>query len=157
MKKFTITIAGLLAMGALVLQLRSPQPAKAQDNPTGCSTSTIKGNYGFTMLGFAGPVGGMVPVATGGRLTFDGGGNLTGSSTNSLNGTMSEPQTLSGGYTISPGCTGTAWFTPMGPGAGTVHVALVVLGNGRQIDSLETDTGTTVTGSANLIGEGQHN
>jgi hypothetical protein len=155
MKKFTVTFAGLLAMGMLVLQLESPQQAKAQDvGGTGCNMTSVTGNYGFLMTGWNNTSGTTLPVATSGRLSFGGNGNIRGTSTTSVSGTLSQPAAMTGTYTINTDCTGAATFTD--GGTSTVHIGLVVVNNGAQIFAIQTDGGSTVTGTAIRQGEGPH-
>lgn len=85
----------------------------AQPSPTpACSASTLNGVYTFNATGFvlsnnavSGAAGGV------GLLQFDGQGNLTANLSTATNGAAPSAGTLTGSYTISPGCTGTAALT----------------------------------------------
>jgi hypothetical protein len=150
MKKLTISFAGPLAIGMLFLQLASPQAANAQVNPdgTGCTVKSIAGPYGFLLSGWTNATGPTLPVATLGRLTFDGKGGITGTITYVLNGSAAAPETITGTYTMNPDCTGNATVTPANASSGD-HLSLVSMNQGVVINLLQTDMGTTVTGTAN--------
>jgi hypothetical protein len=138
-------------MCMLVLQ----QSAKAQDvGGSGCNMTSVTVNYGFLMTGWNNASGTTLPAATSGRLSFGGAGNITATSTTSVSGNLSQPATMSGIYTIDSGCTGSAAFT--NGGTSTVHVGLVVVNNGAQSFAIQTDAGSTVTGTAIRQGEGPH-
>jgi uncharacterized protein (TIGR03437 family) len=79
--------------------------------PPTCLTSTLSGNYAFSGNGFslaAGAITGVNDIS--GLLTFDGAGNITGSSAIATNGN-STSDTFSGHYTLNSACTGSATVT----------------------------------------------
>ena len=119
-------------------------PAGAQPRVGGilnCALASVSGSYGNAFSGFAGTV----PVATYGVITSDGNGSLTGSATESVGGAIASV-TLSGKYTITPGCTGTSILQDS---LGNVtHFAFTVNANGGSIEFVESDSGTTVSGVA---------
>jgi len=148
MRKITMSLfscAGLLAMGMLVLQLGSPQPAKAQ-YATGCSLSSITGRYGFALTGWVGAGTTQVPLATSGNLTADGAGKLTGNGISVEGGTIYQLGGLTGTYTVNADCTGTAAIIPKT--LPTVNVNLVIVAAGKQLVIIDTDNGSTITGTA---------
>lgn len=71
-----------------------------------CSNASIKGTYGILSTGLDGS---LQPASSLDQITVDGSGNLSGTSTKSLNGTI-VTYTISGTYSISSNCTGTAVF-----------------------------------------------
>jgi len=85
--------------------------------PTTCLISILSGNYVFSGNGFPLVSSGLTGVNDiAGLLTFDGNGNITGNWAIATNGT-STPDTFTGHYTISSGCTGSATVTdPSGVG-----------------------------------------
>jgi uncharacterized protein (TIGR03437 family) len=85
--------------------------------PPACLISTLSGNYAFSGNGFALASGAITAVNDiSGLLTFDGAGNLTGSWATATNG-ASTPDTVTGHYTLSGSCTGSATVTdPSGVG-----------------------------------------
>ncbi|HUE04008.1 MAG TPA: hypothetical protein VMR62_30935 [Bryobacteraceae bacterium] len=151
MKKLTISFAGPLAIGMLVLQLASPQAAKAQVTPagSGCTIKSIAGPYGFLLSGWTNATGPTLPVATLGRLAFNGKGDISGTITYVLNGSAAAPEAITGTYTVNPDCTGLATITPTNATSAD-HLSLVSMNQGALIDLIQTDMGTTVTGTANL-------
>ena len=72
-----------------------------------CTNASIKGVYGITSVGLNGSG---QPASSVDQITVDGNGNLTGSSTKSINGTI-VTFTFTGTYQISKNCTGSASFT----------------------------------------------
>lgn len=82
--------------------------------PNGCSASALSGVYAFTGTGFilsAGSVSG-VGNATG-LLQFDGQGNITVNLTQSQSGKAATPLTLTGSYSISSNCLGSATLSDL--------------------------------------------
>jgi uncharacterized protein (TIGR03437 family) len=92
--------------------------------PVSCLISTLSGNYVFSGNGFslaAGAITGVNDLS--GLLTFDGTGNVTGSWAIATNGT-STPDTITGHYTMSGTCIGSATVSdPSGAGF-TLNYAL---------------------------------
>jgi hypothetical protein len=102
----------------------------------------LTGNYGFMVNGTAGGS----PIATVGQISTNGNGSIAGAETSSLNGTISEGVELLGTYKINANCTGTAAITPAGQS--TLNFSLTIIEGGKQIQMVEADTGTTVSGTA---------
>src|SRR5208337_1646395 len=71
-----------------------------------CSNAIIKGTYGILSTGLDGS---LQPASSLDQITVDGNGNVSGTSTKSLDGTI-VTYTVSGTYSISSNCTGTAIF-----------------------------------------------
>ena len=80
--------------------------------PTGCSLATFSGVYTLTGTGYV-LNGAAVSGATSGSglLQFDGQGHVTANITTSLLGTPSTALTLTGTYTVSSSCLGSATLT----------------------------------------------
>ena len=112
---------------------------------TNCTNANITGTYGYTFSGWIFTSTGQFPFADSGSLAFDGKGGLTGSDTYSYDGQI-QPRTLTGTYTISTDCTGTATLSDnLGNSA---HLNLVVVDNGQSIQFAQSDSGTVISGSA---------
>ena len=110
-----------------------------------CTNANIAGSYGYTLSGWVFTSTTEYPFADAGSLTSDENGNLTGSSTYSLDGTV-QPRTLTGKYSVSSDCTGTATLSD---NLGNVtHLSLVVVGNGQSIQLVQSDSGTVISGNA---------
>jgi uncharacterized protein (TIGR03437 family) len=131
----TLAVASWLTLAA---------PAGAQPSVGGlsnCSLASLSGSYGYAISGFDGTT----PVANYGLFTSNGSGSLSGSATLSGGGVISAV-TVSGEYTLTPACTGTAVFqNSLGQVA---HLAITINSNGGAIEFVETDSGTTVSGEA---------
>jgi uncharacterized protein (TIGR03437 family) len=80
--------------------------------PTGCSTGTLDGEYVFNATGFTLATNSVSGNTNGaGLLQFDGQGNVTGNVSTFTVGAAPSAITLSGTYTISSNCTGSATLT----------------------------------------------
>jgi len=94
--------------------------------PTGCSATGLSGVYTFTSTGYVlsgGAVSG-VGNATG-LLQFDGQSNITVNITSSQSGKAATPLTLTGSYSISSNCLGSATLTDL-PKANTYVMGISV-------------------------------
>lgn len=77
--------------------------------PTGCSTSALDGAFVFEATGFATPKNSVAGALNAiGSLQFDGQGNLTANLATSATGQSSTPLNLTGTYTLSSNCLGSA-------------------------------------------------
>jgi hypothetical protein len=86
--------------------------ANGNTQPSGCSTSTLSGVYSFNATGFALSAGSVSGAEDGaGLFQFDGNGNLTANVTLSMLASASNPVTLTGSYSVSSNCLGTATLT----------------------------------------------
>ena len=113
-----------------------------------CSNTTIRGSFGFLITG----ANGNKLAAVVGLITADGKGGLTGSETISNVGVISSSVALTGTYSITTTCTGTATITPSGFPAAKYN--LTVVSAGKQIELVGTTTGTTEFGYALARGTG---
>jgi hypothetical protein len=132
-------------MGMLVVQLSSPQPVKAE-YATACSLSSITGTYGFVLTGWVGGTAALVPLATSGYLTANGAGKLTGDGTTVESGSIFPLGGLTGTYTVNANCTGTAAISSKA--LPTVNVNFVIVAARKQLVIIDTDNGSTITGTA---------
>jgi hypothetical protein len=101
-----------------------------------CTLATVSGSYAFATLGQqAGAY-----EATLFLMTSDGKGNLSGTGSESLSGTIESNVTATGTYTLTSGC----WFTAtIKDSLGNVRdLAGVVLQIGGRITGISTDEGT---------------
>lgn len=132
----------------VLLLLASGIPAEAQPRVGGlltCAPSTISGPYGHALSGFLVDSQRITPFADYGTLVADGNGSFSGTSTASTGGIIAT-RNISGKYSINTNCTGTATF---GDSLGNVlTLAFTVVDNGREIQFIQTDNGTVVSGKA---------
>ena len=134
MQRSTLILAALiLTTGAAIAQTSGP-----------CNNQLINGVYGFTLegtkLGGQGPVGPQVGVA---MTDFDGHGGLTQIDTVTINGIVVADFThtpATGSYTVNSDCTGT-FNLNFTDGRPPITVALVVVDNGNEIDTVVTSAG----------------
>jgi len=105
-----------------------------------CSNSILTGGYGFGALGTDASGN---SVAISGLLTADGNGNLKGTQTESVNGTISTNVPISGTYSIGSNCNGSMAITPKGGTKQNYNVT--VASQGGRFFTLETDTGSVLS------------
>ena len=145
MKRILSALLTLAAAATLVflptMSRHSIPPAHAE---SGCTDSTLTGNYGFTFNGFQIQHGTSrsVPFVGGGVVTFDGAGNASASFAASSNGTVSTNNTYAATYTVNSDCTASMTATP---GSGGDNFALVILGGGAEVLGVDTSTRETLT------------
>ena len=86
--------------------------ALAPAQSTGCAAATLNGVYAFNATGFTLNANSVSGAANGaGLLQFDGQGNLTANVSTTTVGATTSADTLTGSYTISSNCTGSAALT----------------------------------------------
>jgi hypothetical protein len=134
------TLFAKVALAAAALLLLLPSSAKAQDTGhSGCSNTTLHGDYGFTISGqiTGGPAPG--PVNGVALTTFDGHGGLIQTDFVVKNGAPAGPLDgfrtgESGTYSVNSNCTGTATihFPDVTPPQEIV-LMFVVVNHGRGI------------------------
>jgi hypothetical protein len=106
-----------------------------------CTNASLKGVWGSLD---AGSNGGQ-PEVTLNQISFDGSGNLSGSFTNSTDGTISAG-TLTGFYSVSKDCTG--FFTLNLPGGKIAHSNFALDDSKKGAQTIRTDNGLVKPGSA---------
>jgi hypothetical protein len=130
-----------LAVGLSLIPLTV---SEARDDD--CSNTTLTGAYGFKGNGSVVlPNGTKADVAVVGRTVFDGRGGLSGSDTNSFNGTITR-ETTTGTYHVNKDCTGSETFTSSS--GNKVNADFVIVENGRKAFFIETDPGVVLTVTA---------
>ncbi len=109
-----------------------------------CGNGSLSGVYGYVLTGAAAAVsGGSYFYSDTGQMAADGKGNLTSSSVSNVGGTFSNIS-ATGTYSITSQCEGTATITT--PSA-TSNYEFAIAQDGQVVLFLETDTGTTVSGT----------
>ena len=117
-----------------------------------CSTSILSGHsYGFSTDGFVGAgngngphVGGYVPFADAGQISFAADGSISGLDNASFGGVLMPGQPIVGTYAVNSDCTGTTIMTIAGTDS-SWH--FVVLQDAGQIIFVATPTGYVWAGS----------
>jgi hypothetical protein len=110
----------------------------------GAVTCGANGKKQTFAANLTGTINGTGPIAYVGQVILDGKGNVSGTLTLSLNGTIATAP-ITGTYTENANCTGTAQVTPSG--FSTANFNLVVVNVGKEILLIETDTNTTISGT----------
>jgi len=111
--------------------------ALAQGKAT-CTNAGMKNTFGFRGGGFSSS---LVPNAWAGQVKLDGLGGVTGSESASFGGTI-QSFSLTGSYSVSANCTGTATFNGGGNQANTYFV---IVNGGQSSMQIQTDAGTINT------------
>jgi len=116
-----------------------------------CSLANVAGRYGYTTSGtvVSPPVG---PFAAVGRVTFSSSRTLTGAQTTSIGGALFD-ETVSGTYSVNPGCTGAATVNVFHGTtlARTTTLNLVWDDNHNEIRAIFLTSGTVLTINARRI------
>jgi hypothetical protein len=107
-----------------------------------CTESSLFGPYAYAR---AGTVIDQGPAAANGVVTFNGQGKLAGTDTASVNGMITD-RFFQGEYAVTPDCTGTATF--FFSDREIVNIDLQIIAGAREVQFIQTDTGTVITGSA---------
>jgi len=98
----------LVVWGTAVDKHMTALPIVHAASPTGCSSETVAGNWGFTLSGTLILPTGPVPAAGIARGSFDAQGNVTPGATEARNvGGGFANETVTGSWTVNPDCTGT--------------------------------------------------
>jgi hypothetical protein len=137
-----VAVAAIIGLGATVPAGTLPKVHAQEVDLEGCSAATLHGRYGLTFSGYGtngavpAPITAFIPVAGVGLVTFDGNGNLSASETVSNGGSVF-PVNLPGNYTVNSDCTGSLTTA-------NAHLNLVIVRNGREILSVNTQQGRVV-------------
>lgn len=111
--------------------------ALAQGNAI-CTNAGIKNTFGFRGGGFDSA---LAPYAWAGQVKLNGLGGVSGTESASFGGTI-QTFTLTGTYSVSSNCTGTAAF---GGSANQSNTYFVIVNGGQSIMQIVTDTNTIAT------------
>lgn len=141
-REIGIRVCALVFASAVI----SPAYADSERTPA-CSNATLHGEFGFTArgttftaLGLPSPLTGA--FASSGTAQFDGNGHFTLTANSSFNGFVQGPATVTGTYKVNPDCS----YTSEASNGATFRA--VIVGNGREILILQTNSGTAITGIA---------
>jgi hypothetical protein len=134
--------------GFFALHLFAEGFAVKQGSPK-CTKGGLQGNYGFEMTGAFLPAPSATAVAVIGDLKLlvdrSGEGVIGGHVSVSEDGTFLLEEPVSGSYTVATDCTGTLTVTPKGSSA--LNFSFMMVGGGKEMLAIETDTGTVVSGT----------
>ena len=139
-----------LSLAALLGTLLLCAPAVFADEQ--CSLRSIAGDYGYSVTGVRNPFG---PAASVGILHLDRQGNLTGSQTLSINGTIVQGEVLTGTLTVNADCTSSSIITVSNtPFPRVSHLDTIWVKSGTGFRSIFTDAGTVLTVEGDRIHHG---
>ena len=110
--------------------------------PAACSNGSLTGRYGFAINGTANGN----PITAMGQIATNGNGTLAGNETISENGTLGNLLEVLGTYAIKSNCTGS--MTIQAAGRSKQNFKVTVISGGKQIVMVQTDSGTTESGTA---------
>ena len=119
-------------------------------SPLACSPKTIQGTYAISTTGSIVAFGPLGAVADVGRITFDGNGGASQTTTVSLNGLIIPARSSIGGsFTVDSDCTGEVSLTLPGPAGPIISTSrLVVVDSGNQLLLVNTGVGRVLAGAA---------
>jgi hypothetical protein len=117
-----------------------------------CSLRSIAGDFGYTVTGTRLPIG---PAASVGRIHFDRQGNLDGTQTLSIGGTIVQGEVLTGTFDVSPDCSGSATIVVSNtPFPRTAHLDVVWVNSSTQFRAIFADAGLILTVDGQRIHHG---
>jgi hypothetical protein len=118
-----------------------PKTQAGENENKECSTSSLRGSFGFTSSGalVAAPAPLAGPFGEIGRQTFDGSGNTDGAATLSANGNIRNV-TVQGSYVVNSDCTGSMTLS-VSPFGSTVPLDFVIDDDGAELRAIVTNGG----------------
>lgn len=147
--KVFIAVVVAIAAGLAIGRFTAQPVARAQD---GCTNESFKGVYGYVHNGafyYQDGSGNWGYYAAAGKMAADGNGAVANTESASFDGYVQRNQNYSGTYTINADCTGTATFTDSS-GKTIANFDLVLSNGGKDIQMVETDADTMISGTAKL-------
>ena len=148
MKRKTRSTILVLAVGTLFVTGITPVLLADEQ----CSQRSIAGDWGYTVTGTRLPVG---PAASVGTVHFDRGGNLSGTQTLSIGGTIVQGEVLTGTISVNPDCTGSSVLTVSNtPFPRVAHLDVVWVNSSNEFLAIFTDAGLILTVDGKRIHHG---
>ena len=114
-----------------------------------CSAQALNGAYSYTLRGgFVGDqFGDIFDFSAAGRFVADGNGGFSGAETTSQGESIARSTPYNGTYTVSDDCTGAMVFRNS-QGNLIANMDIVITNNGKEVEMIETDNGTSISGRA---------
>ncbi len=117
-----------------------------------CSFRSVAGDWGYTVTGTRLPVG---PAASVGSFSLDRSGNLSGTQTLSLNGTIVQGEVLTGTVIVNSDCSGSAVIAVSNtPFPRTSNLDLVWVNSSSELRAIFTNAGTILAVDGKKIHHG---
>ena len=140
-------IAALVIAGALFVHFQFQKAPRIVHAQSGCDVTSLNGVFGYTLAGFYFDNAGNTNFfSSSGRFLADGQGNVAGSESDSFSGQIVRADPYTGSYTVNSDCTGS--LTTVSKSSGTANYDFVLVNGRNQIQMVETDGGTNVSGQA---------
>jgi hypothetical protein len=143
--------AVLVLITVLALTAQRDVAARADERTGGCSTASLRGDYGILVSGIRGAGPGRTESFVGTAFhSYDGNGNFEGfdNTQGQLSGAVSN-RAVSGTYEINPDCSGTV--TMIIPGVPVpIVTSIVLVDHGREIEE------AVMSPAGNLVTAVQH-
>jgi hypothetical protein len=115
---------------------------------SGCSVQTLSSPYTYADNGYYfDQKGNEYGFAAAGLLVPDGNGNFSGTDTVSNGAVITRGRQFSGAYTVNSNCTGSLVFMDAN-GNAQAHLDFVITNNGRNVNFIQADNGTVISGTA---------
>ena len=138
----------LLVAGALWVRFQPAWTPRVVHAQSGCDVTSLNGAYGYSLAGFYfDNTGGTNFFSGSGLFTADGQGNVTGKESDAFSGQIVRADAVTGTYTVNSDCSGT--LTTVSKASGTALYDFVLTNSRNQMQLVEADEGTNVTGQAN--------
>jgi hypothetical protein len=114
-----------------------------------CSVQTLNGAYTYTLRGgyIGDQYGNVFDFAAAGRFVADGNGAFSGAETASQGESILRANKFTGTYTVNDDCTGTMIFRNS-QGNVIANMDIVITNNAKEIELIESDNGTNISGRA---------
>ena len=114
-----------------------------------CSVTTLNGAYTYTLRGgyIGDQYGDVFDFAAAGRFVADGNGGFSGAESTSQGESISKASPYTGTYTVNDDCTGTMIFRNS-QGNAIANMDMAITNNAKEIELIETDNGTNISGRA---------
>ena|SRR5882724_5263069 len=140
--KRVLLLIGTVAIVIWARRIAAPPKIHADD---GCTNASLNGAYGYSQSGFFYSQNGLGLFGATGRFAADGNGALTGADTLSVDGSVVRGRKYTGTYSIASDCSGSIVLQTS---AGTTNFDVVLNNNGQEVNLVETDANTIITGTA---------
>jgi len=147
-KTISLIFFGALIFGSGFVARHELAPIRAVHAQSACDATSLSGGYSYSLSGYAYDSSGNVYIlASVGRMAPDGAGNLAGSETFDLDGTIQQRK-YTGTYTMNSDCTGSmVWQVTQGNSTSTTHADFSAANNSREINFIQTDTDVILSGT----------
>src|SRR5262249_22356976 len=134
-----LALSAIAAVGLLAFGLRTSGSGGQSRDPF--SLATLKGTHGFL---YNGTLAGSGPIASAGRIVFDGRGHLSAVYNTTIDGTLFLGS-FAGTYTVNANGTGTVTLDLPRLGIQS-HGSFMIVNDGNETFFTSTDPGQTITG-----------